>query len=77
MKKLPCKQIIAGLMSSVMFCSVLPASGALSSFANSIVYAEDAESTENIIYYTDFEDGVNDFTGRDGVSTVLISDSEA
>ncbi|MGN1481253.1 endo-1,4-beta-xylanase [Porcipelethomonas sp.] len=72
MKKLFGKQILAGLMSSVMLLSALPVSGTLNSFTGSVAFAEDAESTENIIYTADFEDGVNDFTGRDGYGSSTI-----
>lgn len=72
MKKFLSRKIAAGLMSSVMLCSALPMTGAMNVMSNSVVFAEDSETTENVVYYADFEDGKNDFTGRDGCGSSAI-----
>jgi len=63
------KRIFAGLLSAFIMCTSVPAVSGIA-----------AESTDNgteIIYSADFEDGVNDFTGRDSANTLTISDSGA
>ena len=72
MKKFLSRKIAAGLMSSVMLCSALPMTGVMNVMSNSVVFAEDSETTENVVYYADFEDGKNDFTGRDDCGSAAI-----
>ena len=49
MKKFLSRKIAAGLMSSVMLCSALPMTGVMNVMSNSVVFAEDSETTENVV----------------------------
>lgn len=63
------KKFLAGLLSAFIMCTSVPAVGSIA--------AENSDNGTEIIYSADFENGVNDFTGRDGFSTLTVSDSGA
>ncbi len=63
------KKILAGLLSAFIMCTSVPAVGSSA--------AENSDNGTEIIYSADFENGVNNFTGRDGFSTLTVSDSGA
>lgn len=73
------KKIIAGLMSTVLFCSAIPASYTLinSYDSSSFFSANGAEAVSTVVYSTGFEDGKNDFTGRGGVETLKIVNTDS
>lgn len=75
MKKIKRKKFLAGILSSAMLLSFLPCTGFISNVNDSAVYAE--ESSSETVYYADFEDGTNDFTGRDGYGTLTVVDSDS
>ncbi|MGN0622216.1 MAG: endo-1,4-beta-xylanase [Porcipelethomonas sp.] len=59
------KKIFTGILSVFMFCTAVPVANA---------FADESVTT---IYSADFEDGSNDFTGRDGLGTATVVDSGA
>ena len=67
------KKILAGLMSTALLCSLIPASYSLINNESSSFFSVDgAEAVSTVVYSTGFEDGINDFTGRGGVETLQI-----
>lgn len=61
------KKIFAGVAAAALLCTVVPSSYPV----------VDAEQTATLVYSADFEDGKNDFTGRDGFGTFTVVDSGA
>lgn len=72
MKKANSKKIVAGLVGSVMICSAVSSAA----FAEPAVNA-DLKTSGDIIYSTDFENSVIDFTGRGGVETIEATTEQA
>lgn len=68
------RKLFAGIISAVMLCSAVPAVN-MASDAFSTVNAEESQTT--VIYSADFEDGTNDFTGRDGIGTLTVVNTNA
>ena len=57
------KKILAGLMSTALLCSLIPASYSLINNESSSFFSVDgAEAVSTVVYSTGFEDGINDFT---------------
>lgn len=73
--KFNCKKLLSGVLSAMMLCTLVPFSDNISVTMDS--YVEAAESNSTVIYSTGFEDGVNDFTGRDGFGTFNVTDSDS
>lgn len=72
------KKLFAGIVGAVMLCSALPAINLAVPAAYSSVYAaESSEPQTTVVYSADFEDGTNDFTGRDGYGTYTVISTDA
>ena len=72
------KKILAGLMSTALLCSLIPASYSLINNESSSFFSVDgAEAVSTVVYSTGFEDGINDFTGRGGVETLQIVNTDS
>lgn len=69
------KKILAGFLGAIMLCSTVPVLNMAMPSDYLTVSAEDSES--NVIYSADFEDGVNDFTGRDGIGTYTVINTDS
>lgn len=79
MNKATSKKIFAGILSTVLLCSAVPATTATQFLGNLHTFSVDAaEESTTIIYSTDFEDGdVSKFTGRGGVETISATTAQA
>ena len=65
------KRILAGLLSAMMICSIVPVADYFTSGDYFNAYAENSSDSSDIIFSTDFEDGdVSAFSGRGGVETI-------
>ena len=72
------KKLFAGIVSAVMLCSALPAVNlAVPTDYSSVYAAETSEPQTTVVYSADFEDGTNDFTGRDGIGTFNVVSTDA
>ena len=60
------KRILAGLLSAMMICSIVPVADYFTSGDYFNAYAENSSDSSDIIFSTDFEDGdVSAFSGRE------------
>ena len=65
-------------MSTALLCSLIPASYSLINNESSSFFSVDgAEAVSTVVYSTGFEDGINDFTGRGGVETLQIVNTDS
>ncbi len=76
MRKFNCKKLLAGVLGAAMLCTAMPYVGMTTPDFNS-AWAADSEPQTTVIYSTDFEDGVNVFTGRDGQSQTAIVSTDS
>lgn len=79
MKSILGKRLLAGLLSTVLLGTAVPAANALTiqNAASVVSAAEESDGTTEI-YATDFEDSVTDaFTGRGGVETIAATTDKA
>lgn len=70
MRNYNCKKLLAGVLGAAMVCTAVPYSGLMT--PDYAVVSTAAEPATTVIYSTDFEDGVCDFTGRDGQSQTAV-----
>ena len=72
------EKIFAGIVGAVMLCSAVPVIKMAVPADYSSVYAEESgEPQTTVVYSADFEDGKNDFTGRDGIGTFTVVSTDA
>lgn len=72
------EKIFAGIVGAVMLCSAIPVIKMAAPADYSSVYAEESsEPQTTVVYSADFEDGKNDFTGRDGYGTYTVISTDA
>ncbi len=71
------KRIIAGILGVAMICSAVPVLNMVAPVNYATVSAETSTPQTTVMYETDFEDGVNIFSGRDGIGTFTVVDTDA